>query len=188
MQRTNRFAFKEWSVVCEALNAGSQSLILRKGGIHEGQEGFRVEHPEFWLFPTEFHQSAEVLIPEAAPLIELVRIRIPVPGMIPIQNYIEVVEVIEIRDETFLERLAGMHIWSEATVHERFHYRSPGLFLLLVRTYRRPEPIYLPELSHFAGCRSWVDFPIEIETVALKPILSNEEHIRRMDAIRDAIA
>ena len=33
-------AFKEWAIICEALGAGVQSIILRKGGIHEGREGF----------------------------------------------------------------------------------------------------------------------------------------------------
>src|ERR1700722_13719814 len=35
MQSVNRFAFKEWAVTCQALAAGRQSLLLRKGGIHE---------------------------------------------------------------------------------------------------------------------------------------------------------
>jgi hypothetical protein len=33
-------AFKEWAIVCEALGRGGQSIILRKGGIAEGREGF----------------------------------------------------------------------------------------------------------------------------------------------------
>ncbi|MDC0315120.1 DUF1802 family protein [bacterium] len=45
-------AFKEWDVVCEALESGRQKLILRKGGIHEGREGFSFAHEEFVLFPT----------------------------------------------------------------------------------------------------------------------------------------
>jgi hypothetical protein len=57
LQHENRFAFKEWAAVCTALAAGKQSLIVRKGGIHEGRDGFRVEHGEFWLYPTQFHQK-----------------------------------------------------------------------------------------------------------------------------------
>ena len=52
MEPVNQIAFKEWAVVCAALASGQQSLILRKGGIHEGRDGFRVAHREFWLFPT----------------------------------------------------------------------------------------------------------------------------------------
>ena len=57
MRPANEWAFKEWAVVCAALASGRQSVILRKGGIHEGRDGFRVDHREFWLFPTRFHQE-----------------------------------------------------------------------------------------------------------------------------------
>ena len=58
--------FKEWSLVCEALGRGMQSVILRKGGIAEGREGFSFRHREFFLFPTFFHeQVAKVRIAAA---------------------------------------------------------------------------------------------------------------------------
>ncbi|MBA2742902.1 MAG: DUF1802 family protein, partial [Chthoniobacterales bacterium] len=47
--------FKEWALVCDALGRGEQSLILRKGGIAEGRDGFAFRHSEFFLFPTFFH-------------------------------------------------------------------------------------------------------------------------------------
>jgi hypothetical protein len=49
--------FKEWSLVCDALGAGAQSVILRKGGIHEGRGGFWWKHDRFFLFPTHFHEQ-----------------------------------------------------------------------------------------------------------------------------------
>ena len=52
-------AFKEWSIICDTLGCGNQSLILRKGGIHEGKKGFRFEHEKFALFPTRFHEQEE---------------------------------------------------------------------------------------------------------------------------------
>ena len=66
-------AFKEWSLVCEALGGGEQSVILRKGGIAEGKSGFGFEHGEFYLFPTWFHgqidkvRKADAVLPEQAP-------------------------------------------------------------------------------------------------------------------------
>ena len=51
--------FKEWSVVCEALGRGLQSIILRKGGIAEGRAGFSFQQREFFLFPTHFHEQLE---------------------------------------------------------------------------------------------------------------------------------
>ena len=57
--------FKEWAVIVEALGQGEQIVILRKGGIAEGRDGFRAEHERFWLFPTRFHQQAECVAPDA---------------------------------------------------------------------------------------------------------------------------
>jgi len=54
-------AFKEWSLVCRAIGTGLTSLILRKGGIHEGRRGFHFDHDAFWLFPTSFHAQREQL-------------------------------------------------------------------------------------------------------------------------------
>lgn len=54
-----RIAFKEWAVVVDALGRGDQIVILRKGGISEGAGGFQVEHPQFLLFPTLYHQQRE---------------------------------------------------------------------------------------------------------------------------------
>ncbi len=44
-------AFKEWAVVCDAILAGRQSVLIRKGGIAEGRAGFEFRHTEFELFP-----------------------------------------------------------------------------------------------------------------------------------------
>ena len=60
-----RMAFKEWGVVVDALGSGEQIVVLRKGGIAEGREGFQVEHEKFWLFPTRFHQQAEGVVESA---------------------------------------------------------------------------------------------------------------------------
>ena len=58
--------FKEWSLVCDALGGGCQSVILRKGGMAEERGGFSFRHREFFLFPTFFHeQVAKVRIASA---------------------------------------------------------------------------------------------------------------------------
>ena len=50
-------AFKEWAVICRALAAGRQAVILRKGGISESGGEFRPEHERFLLLPTHFHEQ-----------------------------------------------------------------------------------------------------------------------------------
>ena len=51
--------FKEWALVCDALGTGKQTVIIRKGGIAEGRDGFAFRHREFFLFPTFFHEQVE---------------------------------------------------------------------------------------------------------------------------------
>ncbi len=187
MQATNRSAFKEWAVICAALGAGRQSLILRKGGIHEGRAGFCVEHPEFWLFPMNFHQSMEDLVPGYQELWEAVCRQPPEIGRISLRYYAVVDEVLEIGDEGLLARLEGLHGWSNRVVTERFRYKRDGLFGLLVRVFELPKPFDLPESPHFAGCRSWVDLPEELPTSGLRPVLSDVEHARQLVRIRNAL-
>jgi hypothetical protein len=182
----NHIAFKEWAVVCAALGEGRQSLILRKGGIHEGAGGFQPDHHEFWLFPTYEHEQAEELIDEARPLLERAERARPDAGIVQIEHYAVVEDVMQIRDAIVLPSLAGLHIWSARTVEKRFHYRRPGLFLLVARVYRVGTPFEMPNSPHFAGCRSWVELPIGLATEALEPVLSDDEFRRRHTAIKVA--
>ena len=172
MQTETQFAFKEWAVVCAALAAGRQTLILRKGGIHEGREGFRVEHREFWLFPTGFHQQRDEIIPEAWPLLDEMQSRGQTSG-ISLDLYAVVEDVHHVLDRAALARLSGRHVWSEATVEQRFQYRTPGLFALVVRVFQRPAPFVIADSPHFAGCKSWVDLPSPLPTSDLQPVLDD---------------
>ena len=191
MQRTCNIAFKEWAAVCEALAAGRQTIILRKGGIHEGREFFRVEHGEFWLYPTNFHQAATSLTSDAGEFITRALAGTkPGPGelpLIPIRLFVEVAEVRELKTEESALRLAGLHIWSEATVRRRFAYRHPGLYLLVARCFMREPPAVLEESPEMAGCKSWVELPDPIPTRGLAPILTDDEFRRHLAAIHAAL-
>jgi hypothetical protein len=52
------FGLKDWAIVCEAMGCGQQCVIVRKGGIAEGRNGFAFRYPEFFLFPTFFHEQS----------------------------------------------------------------------------------------------------------------------------------
>ena len=188
MQKANNMAFKEWAAICAALGEGLQTLIIRKGGIHEGREGFRVAHEEFWLFPTYLHEAAVGLEQEAMPILERVEAERPRVGMLRLAQYAVVTDVFDVRDEQRLPHLAGQHIWSPRTVGTRFSYREPGLFVLTVRVFVRHEPYLIPDSPHLAGCRSWVDLPVELSTSDLQPVLTDDEFHRRRQRIQEALA
>jgi hypothetical protein len=188
MHSANRFAFKEWAVTCRALAAGRQSLLLRKGGIHEHRGRFEVEHTEFWLFPTRFHQNADEIRENARPLLQQVADDAPPAGSVRLSLYAVVEEVIEVADESLLPRLGDLQILAEETLLERFHYRRPGLFVLPVRIFRRLVPVTLADTPHFAGCRTWVDLGQDLSTADFTPALHDAEHAVRMREIRSSLS
>ena len=187
MQPDNQFAFKEWAVVCAALASGRQTLILRKGGIHEGRDGFRVEHREFWLFPTGFHQQRDEVIPEAWPLLDEAQSH-GQPSGLSLDLYAVVEDVQQVLDLSALARLSGRHVWSEATVEQRFQYRTPGLFALVVRVFRQPTPFEVADSPHFAGCKSWVELPSSLSTASLQPVLDDATFDRHRSQIQELLA
>jgi hypothetical protein len=177
-------AFKEWAGVCRALASGRQSLILRKGGVLEGPGGFAPEHDAFWLYPTHVHEAGQGLKagsngPGPSPS-EPGRVELGALAVVEFVGYVDRPEL--------LDDLADLHAWTEETVLRRFHYRRPGLWVLGVRVYRRPEPWSIEPTPAQAGCKSWVPLDDPLPTSSLAAVLSEAEHARAMDRLRSAVA
>jgi hypothetical protein len=188
MQPTCIIAFKEWAAVCVALADGRQTIILRKGGIHE-EFSVRVAAAQgLWFYPTNFHQQAEDLTSDAGRYIERASAIRPPPGHIGLQLFAELQWVTELTTEEKALRLPDWHILSEATVRKRFAYKQPGLYLLGVRVFALRTPILVPESAQMAGCRSWVTLPEPISTAGLEPVLTHSLYLTQARAILAALA
>jgi hypothetical protein len=187
MQPSNRFAFKEWAAVCRAVATGRQTVLFRKGGIHERRGQFAVEHDEFWLFPTRFHQIEDELSEEGRASLAEARKAEPDPGLIALSEYVVVADVLRIEREPDLPRLRPFHVYADRVLSERFHYKQPGLTLLVVRAYAQPTSMTIPDSPHFAGCRSWVDLPAELSTAGLRPVLDDRTFERVRSDVRAAV-
>lgn len=147
-------------MVCDALASGRQSVILRKGGIHEGRGGFSFAHDSFFLFPTRFHTTAEqvregevVAMPEWQP-----------GDTIRITHHAEAVRAVTLTDWEQIADLRRFHIYSDATVKDRFDWEGKGMasgsiHVALVRVSRLAEPWEFPYTPKFGGCRSWITLP-----------------------------
>jgi hypothetical protein len=186
MQPANRYAFKEWAAICRAVAAGRQTILLRKGGIHEPRGRFSLDHDEFWLFPTRFHQDEKELTEEGHAFLAEARRNEPEPGVIRLSEYVIVTDVRPIDDPERLPALRPFHVYDDHVVADRFLYKRPGLMLLIVRAFIRSEPLLLPDSPHFAGCRSWVDLPSELSTHLLHPVLDEATFERQSAEIRAA--
>lgn len=171
--------FKEWAIVCAALGRGEQSLILRKGGIAEGQKGFGFEHDQFFLFPTYFHEQLEKTRPR--------------PEMLPSapDGEIEIKFFAKLEFAAFLtswERVVALepfHIWKRDVVRERFEYEeAPGIHAAFLRVFRLQPSWKFPDAPRFGGCRSWLELPALPNETKLAPVLSDAEHAQRLQEIR----
>jgi len=160
--------FKEWSLVCNALGHGTQSVILRKGGIAEGREGFSFRRLEFFLFPTFFHEQIGKVRIAAAD--------IAAPGnTIAIRWYAKVERAQRIDSVAIAEALAPLHILSIEVVRERFGYKREGLNVAFVRVFEVSPVWVLQNEKRFAGCRSWIDLPVPPE-MKMRAVLDDSAH------------
>jgi hypothetical protein len=174
--------FKEWSIVCEALGRGEQNIILRKGGIAEGREGFSFRHGEFFLFPTWFHEQPEK-VRKSAGWTDSSRgesdLELPEPNAdrIDIKYFAKLESSHLIASWQLAEALEPFHILQANVVRERFEYdQALGLQVALVRIFRiRPTWTIVNE-KKYGGCRSWVNLPEPPKGLRFEPVLSDTEH------------
>ena len=170
-------AFKEWAVICRALAEGRQSLILRKGGISEVGGVFRPEHDEFLLYPTFFHEQHRTGIkPEFLPLLEAAEADRPPAGHVRFTHFARVLATEHVADLDALLALGQLHAWTADTVRQRFHYRSPGLYVLRVRVFRLPSPVEVVERPEYAGCKTWVELDSPVPTAGAEPVCYDSDH------------
>jgi hypothetical protein len=164
---SDRWAFKEWAVICRALATGRQDVILRKGGIVEPGGQFRLESREFLLLPTFLHQSAESILPKDRDLLEGIESDRPQEGLVAFHHRARVTDAFAVSDEAALVALRPRHIWSDVIVEERFHRWRRRLDVLVVTVTPLPAPLIFAWHDSYAGCKSWVQVQGEpIERVA----------------------
>jgi len=180
-----RIAFKEWSVVVDALATGTQIVLLRKGGIAEPRGGFRVEHERFLLFPTQFHQQRDGVV--AASQIrfdQLQAMRTPQDdSRVRIAYSAEMVAWRKIPSLEIARRLEGQHIWQTAVIESRFDWgREAAIYAMALRVWSLPKSVELSMLPSYGGCRSWIELGVDVDDRGGHPVLSEAEFGLRLEA------
>lgn len=152
--------FKEWQVVCDALATGRQSLILRKGGIHEGRAGFSFAYDSFLLFPTRFHAQGDhiregqaIALPEWQP-----------GDIVRVTHHATVLQAVTLTRWDDVAALEPFHIYTTETVRQRFDWEGKGMatgsiHVALVMVRPLPQTWEFPYQPSFGGCRSWLELP-----------------------------
>jgi len=160
MDKPPTIAFKEWQVVCAALASGRQKILLRKGGIHEGRDGFSFAHDAFFLFPTRFHATAsQVREGHVSPAPEWEDGEI-----VRITHHVTVPRAVTFFDWSQTAALEPLHIYAEETVRDRFFWQgrnmpSGSIHVAIAEVRALARPWELPYSPKFGGCRSWITLP-----------------------------
>lgn len=153
-------AFKEWQLVAEALAAGEQTVILRKGGISEGKLGFQWLHEKFFLFPSLFHEQERQVKFRCDGSPRVIPTSVAAEDEIVFSVYVEAIGTGRLTDWNDILRLDPYHIWKEEIVRERFEWGDEhGLSYAVVKTWQLTEPWILKNRTSFGGCRSWFGLP-----------------------------
>ena len=154
-------ALKEWSAAVHAMLDGRQTVLLRKGGIHEKR--FEVGPGltgRFLLFPTVAHSHAERVRPEHRDLLEAAAAD-STEDAVMLRAGAKVVAVVEVNRPEALEEIAPLHIWTAESVRaDRLDFRPKHrLTVLVLQVSPLVEPLRLARTPDYAGCTSWVHIP-----------------------------
>ncbi|HEX8341864.1 MAG TPA: DUF1802 family protein [Tepidisphaeraceae bacterium] len=172
---------KEWDAVVRALGGGRQMLLIRKGGIHETEGRFEIEHRRFVLFPTWLHQRVD-WVREADRV--GVHPRTSEPDEIGLSVYAEVNDIVRVPGRTQVDALADEMIYLPPLIDMRFAYKPHNpLFILLVRAFTLARPQRVQNTPLYAGCKSWVPFEKPIDVSGATPALDDTAYAVRRERI-----
>ena len=181
----SKIALKEWAVLVEALAGGKQLLLIRKGGIHDPESAFQLEHREFILYPTFEHQQEACVRPEFRALFHPAE-RAGQEGRahVSLQVYAGVAYEKQVKDPQVLIGLEKYHIWSRHFLEERSRYRPEfPPWVLVLRAYRLRQPVPQPVRPEYAGCKSWVELSEAISLEGAQPVLDNQRFRAALEEI-----
>lgn len=187
---TTTLALKEWGAVAHALLDGRQTLLLRKGGIHERAFSVGDEAGRFVVFPTVAHSHADRVRPEHASLLALGAADVDEgEATFVVRCGLTVVDVVPVAHPEGLEQLADLHIWTRESIQsDRLDFRPRhALQALVVRAFALPEPVTLRRLDEYAGCKSWIDLPLAWDGVTGRQVHRPERLAEDAARVRTAV-
>jgi hypothetical protein len=177
---------KEWASVCAALKSGRQTILLRKGGIHESAGEFELEHPSFVMFPTYLHQNLAMLKAEAQSGFEPHSAE---PKHITIELAATVSEIIQLKNRAQMDALDSEHVWTPPLVDMRFNYRPQNpLYLLVVRVMKLASIRRIDNTPIYSGCKSWVPLQESFPLRGATPVIDDEQFETRRAKIAGIVS
>lgn len=159
-----QLALKEWSAAIHALLDGRQTVLLRKGGIHEKRFEVApdVAGSRFVLFPTVAHSHTARVRPEHRDLLGPAA-QDSTDEAVVLRAGARVVAAVEVGRPENLAAIADRHIWTDESVRaDRLDFRPRHrLTALVVSAAPLAEPVRLTRTPDYRGCTSWVRLPVD---------------------------
>ncbi len=168
-----------------ALLDGSQTILLRKGGIHE--RSFAVRGSSFVLYPTVEHSHHHRVRPEHSEL--LTRGAADVAGSrLVVRCRVTLVDVVTVASGDRLGELADLHIYSAEHIAERLAFRPRHpLHLLVAQAAALEPPVAVVSQEEHGGCKSWLELPFDGYGMTASPVLTEGELATVAQRVRSAV-
>ncbi len=182
-------ALKEWAISCESLAQGRQILLLRKGGLHDEDGAFSLEHREFFLMPTWFHQERGLVKAEHQELWQAApREADETAKVVYLRHFARVERVWQLREDAESALREAEHIYSRAYLDLRFAYQEEKpLLCAALRFWKLESPIRLELRPQDLGCKSWVEWDTPLAARAV-PALPDAEFARKLHGLAGVLA
>ena len=151
--------FKELASVCQAIEIGQQSVLLRKAGIREttSESGFGTK--SFYLLPTHYHEK-DAKGPTAD---------------FQISVRVDVLRSGDLLDWSQIEKLLPFTAYNPKTIREHFDSRDEKLLhFALIQPFSLSPTWNLPHSPSLSGCRSWFDLPPPPPNLTETPVPATE--------------
>ncbi|MDI1495203.1 MAG: hypothetical protein K8823_509 [Cenarchaeum symbiont of Oopsacas minuta] len=178
-------ALKEWASIVCALEEGTQTVLLRKGGIHDTPSGFREECSTFLLFPTYEHQRKEHLEDASIEYDAKSIARAPPDKTIRITSVAKVLCGADV-DLNIIDKLSEFHIWSDLFIHERQRWMPQRPMRAIFLKVSTIKPIEIPNMSEYSGCKSWLEINSNPEIIS--HALDSEIMATKLEKFEDIVS
>lgn len=168
-----RYALKEWAAVTEAVGAGDQIVLIRKGGIDEKR--FDPPAERFVLLPTQFHQGENQFRPDKAHHASAAMMEAASPA-VQLRWWCETVRTYRVAELDRLLALTPWVIFTEETIRDRYRFRPrQAMHVMAVRAWALAAPVEIRMTEEMAGCRSWVELAPEVGIASSAPVLEDAQ-------------
>ena len=186
---SSRAALKEWAISAESLSQSRQILLLRKGGLFDEDGSFHLEHDQFFLMPTWFHQERNLVKLEHQDLWnQAPRETDENAKVVYLRHFARVEQVWQLHENAESALQNAAHIYSPTYLDLRFSYQeNKPLLCCALRVFLLEMPLRLELRVQDLGCKSWAEWDEEL-TMKATPALDDDSFARKLQQLRGVLA